>query len=361
MRTVKFEIKGQQIECLETISDLVGNTKNYLQAEFSFSEEWEGLIQIAVFCSNSKNYPVVLENGVCKVPDEVMRTEYFTVGCYAGAGTERITSNTCKIRVDESVRVEKGIDYIGVLEELKRVNEEEIEKIEDYIKQRGGVCFQKFEELLEYYGMEKKIYAKTEEFLAKLPSKLLLFAFYQSAHDDYYIDDVPIEYGCFLYVGTGNYTYMLKCNTRNDLEGPYEYKKSKWELCNNKENSVSEIGIETGVWTPKFYLGPSGLTEPISYEASENTYVKIGNVFILQGFFELGEHKVNELQDRLLGLEGYKAAGHYTLNVWDYNQYNIGTYTTYKDSAQFGGRGSIDEDSEVTRMYISGVVVCEEL
>ncbi len=33
MRTISFEVTGQHIECTEAISDLVGNTREYVQAK----------------------------------------------------------------------------------------------------------------------------------------------------------------------------------------------------------------------------------------------------------------------------------------------------------------------------------------
>ena len=42
MRTIAFNITGQHISA-SPISDLVGNTRNYVKAIFTFSEEWDNL------------------------------------------------------------------------------------------------------------------------------------------------------------------------------------------------------------------------------------------------------------------------------------------------------------------------------
>ena len=47
MRTISFEVTGQHIECTEAISDLVGNTREYVQAKFSLPTEWDGLIPVS--------------------------------------------------------------------------------------------------------------------------------------------------------------------------------------------------------------------------------------------------------------------------------------------------------------------------
>lgn len=132
MRTISFEVTGQHIECTEVISDLVGNTREYVQAKFSLPTEWDGLIQIAVFTANGKNYPVLIEDGKCEVPYKVMMQEYFTVGCYAGAKTDRITTDTCVVRVEESVRCQGGSDYLSIYQKMQDTLNEMVAKVNEY-------------------------------------------------------------------------------------------------------------------------------------------------------------------------------------------------------------------------------------
>lgn len=132
MRTISFEVTGQHIECTEAISDLVGNTREYVQAKFSLPTEWDGLIQIAVFTANGKNYPVLIEDGKCEVPYKVMMQEYFTVGCYAGAKTDRITTDICVVRVEESVRCQGGSDYLSIYQKMQDTLNEMVAKVNEY-------------------------------------------------------------------------------------------------------------------------------------------------------------------------------------------------------------------------------------
>lgn len=132
MRTISFEVTGQHIECTEAISDLVGNTREYVQAKFSLPTEWDGLIQIAVFTANGKNYPVLIEDGKCEVPYKVMMQEYFTVGCYAGAKTDRITTDICVVRVEESVRYQGGSDYLSIYQKMQDTLKEMVAKVNEY-------------------------------------------------------------------------------------------------------------------------------------------------------------------------------------------------------------------------------------
>ncbi len=132
MRTIKFMVNGQHIECTETISDLVGNTREYVQAQFTLSSEWDGLIQIAVFTANGKSYPELIDNGVCIVPYKVMMQESFTVGCYAGATTDRITTDICTVRVEKSVRYQGGSDYVDLYQRMKEKVDESERQIDAY-------------------------------------------------------------------------------------------------------------------------------------------------------------------------------------------------------------------------------------
>lgn len=72
MRALKFTVKAQQlkkdISC--DFSGLVKGSKGYLQAEFSFSEEYVGCGKIAVFRNQGEEYPVRLENNNCIIPEE---------------------------------------------------------------------------------------------------------------------------------------------------------------------------------------------------------------------------------------------------------------------------------------------------
>ena len=117
MRTLTFTISGQHITG-SAISDLVGNTRDYVQASFSFSSEWDDLLKVAIFTANSKQYPVVIESGSCKVPAIVMTGDSFTVGVYGGAESERLTTDTCTIRVEESVRQKPPFDMISMYKDF---------------------------------------------------------------------------------------------------------------------------------------------------------------------------------------------------------------------------------------------------
>lgn len=125
MRTIEFTISGQHITS-SAISDLVGNTKNYVKASFTFSQssEWDGLFKVAIFTANSKQYPAIIENGACMIPNIALTGEYVDVGVVAGADGTVLTTDTTRVRIEESVRVKPPFDMIEMYKEL-------IDKMED--------------------------------------------------------------------------------------------------------------------------------------------------------------------------------------------------------------------------------------
>lgn len=80
MRTLKFIVNKQLIEkdpdC--DFSGLVPGTSKYLQAKFTFSEEWNGCRKAVVFRNLiNKEFPVPLINDTCVIPAEVLVNKKF--------------------------------------------------------------------------------------------------------------------------------------------------------------------------------------------------------------------------------------------------------------------------------------------
>lgn len=95
---LEFNVNNQIIERCDSFRP-VADSKNYLKAEFNFSEEWQGNI-IAVFGDCNENfYDVVLEDGKCVVPWEVIRAPFFTVSVFCG---DLVTANALRVEVERS-------------------------------------------------------------------------------------------------------------------------------------------------------------------------------------------------------------------------------------------------------------------
>lgn len=84
MRTLKFIVSGQTIsldpKC--DFSNLIPGTEGYLQAEFSFSKEWENCVKVAAFFSNlGREYePQRINNkNTCQITAEALKKSVFKV------------------------------------------------------------------------------------------------------------------------------------------------------------------------------------------------------------------------------------------------------------------------------------------
>ena len=128
-RTILFEVAKQHIRPLEVIDDLATGSRNYLYASFQFVDWPEG-IKTAVFEAHGEPYRVMLDDSnTCLIPSEVLKSESFTVGVYAG---DLITTNTASVRQDKGVKTEGNdsqqykdlyTQIIEVLEEIKKVKD----------------------------------------------------------------------------------------------------------------------------------------------------------------------------------------------------------------------------------------------
>lgn len=83
MRTLKFIVKGQNISLDPNcdFNSLVPGTSGYLEAEFSFSSDWDGCTKVAAFFSNlGREFPPQVINGsTCVIHSEALEKSVFKV------------------------------------------------------------------------------------------------------------------------------------------------------------------------------------------------------------------------------------------------------------------------------------------
>lgn len=83
MRKLKFIVDGQIIKPDPScdFSNLVPGTERYLEAEFSFSPEWNGYAVVASFWSalGREYMPQVIKSNGCVIPAEALKKRTFKV------------------------------------------------------------------------------------------------------------------------------------------------------------------------------------------------------------------------------------------------------------------------------------------
>lgn len=101
MQYIDFKVQHQTITRTDNY-EVVGNSENYLYARFEFCAEWDDIIPTAVFSANNgKHISVLIENGECLVPWEMLRVPEFWVGVFGG---DRQTTDTARVAVKPGVK-----------------------------------------------------------------------------------------------------------------------------------------------------------------------------------------------------------------------------------------------------------------
>lgn len=105
LRVLKFIVNGQIIEqdpnC--DFSGLVPGTSGYIQAEFSFSPEWNGKAKVAAFYSAmGKEYPAkILEDGrTCMIPEEALDKKVFKIQIMGRTPNSYVVTNKVEVIQD---------------------------------------------------------------------------------------------------------------------------------------------------------------------------------------------------------------------------------------------------------------------
>ena len=98
MRTLKFVVNDQIItqdpNC--DFDNLVPGSEGYLQAEFSFSPEWNDCTKVAAFYSVlGKEYPpqILTEENTCMIPSEALKKSFFKISIVGRSSKVRLTTN----------------------------------------------------------------------------------------------------------------------------------------------------------------------------------------------------------------------------------------------------------------------------
>lgn len=140
---LKFKVQNQTLTRTDSFVP-VADSRNYLTAEFEFSDEWTGGI-VAVFTRDGKPQQALLTDGKCTVPWEVIKAPGFYVSAFCG---DLITADDVYIKVKAA-----GItDNDGAVVPTPSV-------WDDYIKQLAEENSELLDEKLGGAVEEAKIYA----------------------------------------------------------------------------------------------------------------------------------------------------------------------------------------------------------
>ena len=164
---LSFEITNQLIRRTDK-NAVVADSKNYLYATFTFSDEWQG-VKTAIFSHGGEKYHVLLENDMCLVPWEVIKQGILGVSVFCG---DLITSSTAYITINKSGYSDGGTPS----EPTPDIYSQIISMINDI--ESGNVSDEKIAEAVEKYLSENPVETLTEEDVQRIVSE------YVAAHKE---------------------------------------------------------------------------------------------------------------------------------------------------------------------------------
>ena len=167
MNTI-FCVHNQVITRTDT-NVIVADSRNYLQATFIFSEEWNGKEKTAIFIHDDKAYHVLLENDKCLVPWEVIKPGFLSVSVFAG---DLITTNACVTSIKDSGYT----DGTKPSDPTPTIYEQIMKKLDEI--QTGTVDPDEIAKAVEAYLQKHPVKTLTEEDVQRIVNE------YITAHKD---------------------------------------------------------------------------------------------------------------------------------------------------------------------------------
>lgn len=95
---LQFLINKQYMRRMDN-NRVVADSRNYLEAYFMFSPDWDNIPKTAVFSYEDDCYEVLIKNNECKVPHEVIKAPEFQLSVFGG---DQITTNIIQVNVIDS-------------------------------------------------------------------------------------------------------------------------------------------------------------------------------------------------------------------------------------------------------------------
>ena len=134
MENIHIKVNGQ-VATVQENHILIAGSKNYLNAVFEFSSDWDGMAKTAIFKRNNITKYQLLANNECVIPWEVLQPGGFVCSVVGMKDGTVITANNVNIGPDISSGqfpvnlFESG--YIGVDDPDKTIYEQIIDKLLD--------------------------------------------------------------------------------------------------------------------------------------------------------------------------------------------------------------------------------------
>ncbi len=110
MKGLEIQINGTYINP-KIVNTIVKGGENQFECSFTFSEDWQGLNKIAVFECDDIVKDMVIDNDVCRIPDEILVSDNFLISVLGVLNEETIYS-TAQARIPVYEGSDGGEDIV---------------------------------------------------------------------------------------------------------------------------------------------------------------------------------------------------------------------------------------------------------
>lgn len=152
--TITFNVENQILSRTDT-NRIVEKSKNYLFAEFTFSEDWDNTNKAIIFDNNTLRYKVYLDsNNKCQVPNRIIRNDGFTISVIGENSENLVTITTSELYI----AVGKGIKSDEEMESIYEITSQSLD-----VNKNGGTCNLEIkDEEKFYYEMQENDFSNMQ-------------------------------------------------------------------------------------------------------------------------------------------------------------------------------------------------------
>lgn len=129
--TITFNVENQILSRTDTNS-VIEKSKNYLFAEFTFSEDWNNTNKAIIFENDVLRYKIYLDSdNKCQVPNRIIRNDGFTISVVGENSENLVTITTSELYI----AVGKGIKSDEEMESIYEITSQSLD-----VNKNGGTC-----------------------------------------------------------------------------------------------------------------------------------------------------------------------------------------------------------------------------
>lgn len=129
--TITFNIENQILRRTDP-NKIIEKSKNYLFAEFSFSEDWDNTNKAIIFENNVLRYKIYLDsNNKCQVPNRIIRNDGFTISVVGEDNNDFVKITTSELYI----AVGKGVKSEEEMESIYEITSQSLD-----VNKNGGTC-----------------------------------------------------------------------------------------------------------------------------------------------------------------------------------------------------------------------------